>query len=79
MFFYRFALVLEIETLTETNLHAQKEETPQISPFGPRGGQVACATESEIGLALVEDSPETSTEGCHDDFARFEPDCWIVP
>ena len=33
MFFYRLALVLEIETLTETILHAQREETPQGSPL----------------------------------------------
>ena len=46
-----------------------------------RGGHVACATECEIGLALVEYSPEKSTEGHHDAFAtRVEPDCtcWII-
>ena len=31
MFFYRLALVMEIETLTETILHAQREGTPQGS------------------------------------------------
>jgi hypothetical protein len=36
------ALVLEIETLTETILHAQRKEQ---FVFGVRGGHVAWATE----------------------------------
>ena len=38
--------------------------------LGPRSGHVTCATECEIGLALVEDSPEKSTEGQHRDHPR---------
>jgi hypothetical protein len=28
--------------------------------------------------ALVTDSFKKSTEGHHDDFARVEPDCWVI-
>ena len=44
----------------------------------PLRGQVAHTMECKIGLALVEDSPEKSTEGHHDAFALVEPDCWII-
>ena len=39
---YRLVLVLEIEPMTETILHAQGKE---IFALGARGGHVACATE----------------------------------
>ena len=45
--------------------------------IGSRGGHVY-AQRNVIGPALVEDSPEKSTEGHHDAFARAEPDCWII-
>ena len=40
--FYRLALVLENEPVTETVLHAQGKE---IFALGARGGHVTCATE----------------------------------
>jgi len=38
----RLALVLDVETLRETILHAQRKERFIL---GARGGRVACATE----------------------------------
>ena len=46
---YLLALVLKIETLTETIIHARRKKFV----VGARGGHVACATKCEIGLALL--------------------------
>jgi hypothetical protein len=74
----RLVLVLEIETLTETILHAQRKKRFVL---GARGGHVVCATAMRGRAtlhALVEDSLEKSTEGHHDAFARVEPICWVT-
>jgi hypothetical protein len=66
----RLVLVLEIETLTETILHAQKWKRFAL---GARDGYVACATAMRDRAtlnALVEDSLKKSTEGHHHAFAH---------
>jgi hypothetical protein len=59
----RLVLVLKIEFLTETIVHAQRKKRFVL------GGHVACATAMRDGAtlnALVEDSLKKSTEGHHD-------------
>ena len=80
MFLYRLAPALEIEPLSQATLPASRPKEGEAARFvlGARGGHIAHATECNIGLALVEDSPEKSTEGHHDAFACVEPDCRII-
>jgi hypothetical protein len=68
---------LEIGTLAETIVHAQRKKR---SVLGARGGRVACAPAMRdwaTSNALVEDSFK-STEGHHDAFARVEPNYWVI-
>jgi hypothetical protein len=71
------ALVLEIETLTETILHAQRKERFVL---GAPGGHVAGAVEmwERVLNALVEDSLKKSTERYDNTFARVESDYWVI-
>jgi hypothetical protein len=76
----RLVLVLEIETMTKTIVHAQRKKRFVL---GARGGHVACATavrDRATLNALVEDSLnlKKSTEGHRDAFARVEPNCWVT-
>ena len=74
----RLALVLEIETLTETILHAQRKESFVL---GAPGGHVAGAVEmwERAALnALVEDSLKKSTERYDNTFTRVESNYWVI-
>jgi hypothetical protein len=76
-FLCRLALVLKIETLTETIPHASCPDEEGLRPCWarrscePRNGNVSATL-----IALVKDSPKKSTED--DAFAHVETNYWVI-